>query len=135
VEQELIIRDKNRILGGVCFAIGKKYKVEPWILRIVLIISSYFFYLPILAYLIIWIIIPNSKNISKKTIIKNQILGTFIGGILGSIILGGIVYIDVNYANYDASGAIGVVFTCILGFLIGMLVGFIISRVLSERKS
>jgi phage shock protein PspC (stress-responsive transcriptional regulator) len=52
VKEEKIIRGENRIFGGVCSTLAKKYKTEPWILRIGLIIISIFFYYIIFVYLL-----------------------------------------------------------------------------------
>jgi phage shock protein PspC (stress-responsive transcriptional regulator) len=136
LENNKIIRDKNRIIGGICFSIGKKYKFEPWILRIIFILSSWFLYFPVLLYLILWVIIPNKEKVERRNLKKNQILGTFIGGILGATILCGIFYIDSTYANYRPKNDkfIGMIMSVIVGFPIGMVIGFTIVRSLAEKK-
>lgn len=126
------IRNKNKIIGGVAFKVSENYNINPWFLRIIFIVSSLFFYLPIVVYLIMWID-PNVKKANEKRS-KKELLGALIGGILGSIILGGIVYIDVTYANYDPSGALGVVFASFFGFLIGIPVGFALTRFIIKSK-
>jgi uncharacterized protein YacL len=86
-------------------------------------------------YLILWGFIPNNKKIDQKKLIKNQLLGIFIGGVLGALIFGRIYYIDSTYANYKPSHdkVIGIIMSVILGFPFGMIVGFTISRIFAEK--
>ena len=69
VKDELI-RDKNRIIGGVCAAIAKKQNFNPWILRALFLFFLYFFYYTIIFYLLIWIYIPNQIKIEQKELNK-----------------------------------------------------------------
>ncbi|MCZ2395184.1 MAG: PspC domain-containing protein, partial [Chitinophagales bacterium] len=60
--QGRLFRDEhNKILGGVCSGIGNYLRIDPWIVRILFIISG----IGILAYLILWIFIPS--NIGSST--------------------------------------------------------------------
>lgn len=50
------IREKA-ILGGVCAGLGEYFNVDPTLVRILCIVS-FFLGLPLIVYLIAWLIIP-----------------------------------------------------------------------------
>jgi len=54
------LRDE-RMLGGVCFGIGKYFEVDPVLIRLLWIVVSLVYGVGILAYVIAWIIIPEKK--------------------------------------------------------------------------
>ncbi len=65
--QGRLFRDEhNKILGGVCSGIGNYLRIDPWIVRILFIISG----IGILAYLILWIFIPSNTGSSTGSIRK-----------------------------------------------------------------
>ena len=49
---------KNRLIGGVCGGLGDYFRIDPVIIRIILIVLLLSFGTGILLYLIAWIIIP-----------------------------------------------------------------------------
>lgn len=48
--------ESNKILGGVCSGIGNYLRIDPWIVRILFIVSG----IGLLAYIILWIFIPSN---------------------------------------------------------------------------
>jgi len=52
---------KNRIIGGVCGGIGEYLKIDPTIIRLLLVIAILIWGAGLFAYLIAWIIIPEEK--------------------------------------------------------------------------
>lgn len=82
--------ENNKILGGVCSGLGVYLGIDPWIVRILFILSGIGF----LAYIILWIFLPGSSAVSagsRKKLYRNpddKIIGGVCGGI-GS-------YFDVN---------------------------------------
>lgn len=83
--------ENNKILGGVCSGIGAYVGIDPWIVRIIFILSG----IGILAYLILWIFLPTnislSPSASHKKLYRNpddKIIAGVCGGI-GS-------YFDIN---------------------------------------
>ncbi len=72
----------------------------------------------------------------NKILNKNQILGTIIGGILSSIIFGGITYINVNYANYQIKPdrLTSIIMALIVGFPIGMILGYSVVSIISKKN-
>lgn len=55
----------NRIIAGVCAGIGEKFKISPWIVRIVVIILSLFTIVTIFIYLLLWLVIPYKEAKSQ----------------------------------------------------------------------
>lgn len=82
--QKRLYRDEsNKILGGVCSGIGAYLGIDPWIVRILFIISG----LGLLAYIILWIFLPSDSlkktGVSKKLYRNpdNRIIAGVCGGI------------------------------------------------------
>lgn len=74
--------DNNKILGGVCSGIGAYLGIDPWIVRILFILSG----LGLIAYLILWIFVPASSTVTgyRKRLFRNpddRIISGVCGGI------------------------------------------------------
>lgn len=67
---------------------------------------------------------------------NNKILFYLIYGLLGSLTLSGIFYIDSTYANYrpNHDKSIGILISVIIGFPIGVFIGFVIAQIKKNRK-
>lgn len=79
-----LYRDEtHKILGGVCSGIGAYLGVDPWIVRILFILSG----VGIVAYIILWIFLPPHYSIetgNQKRLYRNpddKIIGGVCGGI------------------------------------------------------
>ncbi len=55
----------NRMLGGVCSGLGAYFRVDTLWFRLGFVIAT-FSGLSILAYLVLWVIIPPAKSVSEK---------------------------------------------------------------------
>lgn len=54
-----IVRTNDRIIGGVCGALGRKFNVSAKLVRVIFVIAVFIFsYIPVIAYTIFWISIP-----------------------------------------------------------------------------
>ena len=51
---------KNRILAGVCGGIGEYLNLDPTIIRLVWVFFGLVYGVGVLAYIIVWLLIPNS---------------------------------------------------------------------------
>lgn len=60
-----LTRSENRILGGVCAGIAEYFDLDPTIVRVAYTVLSVFSaaFPGILLYIILWIIIPDRKNL------------------------------------------------------------------------
>lgn len=60
-----LTRSENRILGGVCAGIAEYFDLDPTIVRVAYAVLSVFSaaFPGILLYIILWIIIPDRKNL------------------------------------------------------------------------
>ncbi len=80
-----LYRDEaDKILGGVCSGIGKYFHIEPWILRILLIITGVGF----LAYVILWAVLPSSSAVEMGSYRKKLFRdgeNKWIGGVAGGL--------------------------------------------------
>lgn len=90
-DRKRLFRDENnKILGGVCSGIGAFLGVDPWIVRILFILSG----IGVVAYIVLWIFLPVNNSFStgsRKKLFRNpddKIIGGVCGGI-GS-------YFDIN---------------------------------------
>ena len=52
----------ERILGGVCGGLGEYLKIDPVIVRIIFVIGFFAFLSALLAYIILWIVVPRNPN-------------------------------------------------------------------------
>jgi len=54
---------KHRMLGGVCGGLGHYFHVDPTLVRLIFVVFALIFLLPfpfvIVAYLLMWLLIPN----------------------------------------------------------------------------
>ncbi len=134
LEKEKTVRGKNRIVGGVCSSLSEKYNINPWILRIIFVITSILLTFPALIYIIIWLIIPNKETIQsdeKKNKYLSQIIGFVIGGVLGWFLGYGLGLLTVGDDN---SGFIVVVIFAFIGIPFGAIAGFSIARMIFEKN-
>lgn len=53
---------KEKVLGGVCGGLGKYFRIDPIVVRIILVILTFLFILPfpwmVIIYLLMWVIVP-----------------------------------------------------------------------------
>lgn len=56
----------NRILGGVCSGLGAYFSIDPWIFRTIFIVLSFFGFVGIIIYFILWITIPEAITTAQK---------------------------------------------------------------------
>ncbi|MEM9339908.1 MAG: DUF2807 domain-containing protein [Bacteroidota bacterium] len=61
-----LFRDpEDRVLGGVCGGLARYFGVDKGVIRIIFVVAI-FFGAGILAYIILWIIVPEAKTITEK---------------------------------------------------------------------
>lgn len=82
--QKRLFRNENhKILGGVCSGLGSYLGIDPWIVRVLFILSG----LGLIAYLILWIFVPGSSSINlgyRKRLFRNpddKVISGVCGGI------------------------------------------------------
>jgi len=62
----------NRLLGGVCSGLGHYFGIDPIILRIILLISVFFYGTGTLIYIILWIVMQEAKTTSQKLEMRGE---------------------------------------------------------------
>ena len=135
MQKHTLIRNENRIIGGVCSSLSEKYNFPKWILRVIFVITSILMTFPVFIYLLLWLLIPNgikTTQADKKKKKTSQNLGFFIGGFLGWFIGEslGIIAID-----GDKSGGLVVFIFALIGIPVGAIIGFSIMRIISEKRT
>jgi phage shock protein C len=56
---------KNRMLAGVCGGIAEYFELDPTIIRVLFVLLSVFAGGGILAYIILWLLIPQEPETSE----------------------------------------------------------------------
>jgi len=51
----------NRILAGVCGGLGEYFNVDPTLVRLIWVVFTLLYGVGLLAYLVAWIVIPESR--------------------------------------------------------------------------
>jgi len=70
-ENKRLYRDgDNEILGGVAYGLGNYFGIDPAIIRLLFILSIFIGGFGILAYLILWVSIPEAKTVGEKMNMK-----------------------------------------------------------------
>lgn len=68
MEKKLIRPLNNKVIAGVCGALGNYFEIDPVIIRIVFVIALFvFFPVTFLAYVILWIVIPQEQPVPGGT--------------------------------------------------------------------
>lgn len=62
MKKRLFKSRKNRIIGGVCAGIAAYFNVDPTIVRCIALILGFFKGFGLLAYLVLWIIMPYDES-------------------------------------------------------------------------
>ena len=57
--QGLIRPRRSRVLGGVCAGLGRRFGLDPWIVRLIFIILVLFAGTSIVLYPILWFLMPS----------------------------------------------------------------------------
>ncbi len=58
---------KNKVLGGVCGGLGDYFDIDPVLIRIIFAVALIFHGFGVLAYIIMWIIVPEEPFIFPGT--------------------------------------------------------------------
>jgi len=67
MSKKIMTRGSDRIIGGVCSSLSDKYNFHKWLLRLIFVVTTAVFTFPVLLYLILWIIIPDTKVNNNTT--------------------------------------------------------------------
>lgn len=62
----------DRIVGGVCAGVGHYFNIEPRWVRLILLILVFFGGTGIVAYLILWLIVPKAVTRTDKMVMKGE---------------------------------------------------------------
>lgn len=66
-----LYRDPDgRVLGGVCGGLGAYFNIDPMVFRILFLLTFFFYGSSLLAYFVLWIVMPKAITISQKLQMK-----------------------------------------------------------------
>ena len=57
----LVRPHRGRIVGGVCVAVARRFDLSPTIVRLLFVLSMFLPGPQILAYLVLWIVVPSER--------------------------------------------------------------------------
>ena len=57
----LVRPSRGRLLGGVCAAVARRFGVSPTMVRVLFVLSMFLPGPQILAYLVLWIVVPSER--------------------------------------------------------------------------
>ena len=57
----LVRPSRGRILGGVCVAVARRFDLSPTMVRVLFVLSMLLPGPQILAYLVLWIVVPSER--------------------------------------------------------------------------
>ena len=63
--KELHRSTKDRKLAGICGGIGEYFELDPTIIRVLFVVFSVFLGGGILAYIILWLVMPQEPETTK----------------------------------------------------------------------
>jgi len=99
----------DKIVGGVCGGIGRRYNVDPVLLRVLFIVGTLAFLVGPLAYVALWLLLPTTASADPSPLTRSlwrMVFGVFValgaagallgwfgslGGVMGVIVGGSIV--------------------------------------------
>lgn len=62
----------DRIIAGVCSGMGAYWHLDPWLVRVILIVLTLPGGLGILIYVVLWIVLPEAKTTAQKIEMKGD---------------------------------------------------------------
>jgi len=129
-EGRKLYRDANRkVLGGVCSGLAHYFKIDPLWMRLLFILLIASTGVLLLAYIIMWIVIPESDQIVEDKNIKKLYRnpeGRVLGGVAGGIA----AYFGVEVAYIRLFWILSFLF-----FGTGLLIYIVLWLILPEAKS
>jgi phage shock protein PspC (stress-responsive transcriptional regulator) len=62
----------NRVIGGVCSGLGAYFKIDPVIVRILMVVLILMNGIGLLAYLVLWIAVPKAQTTAQRLEMRGQ---------------------------------------------------------------
>jgi phage shock protein PspC (stress-responsive transcriptional regulator) len=124
VPPKQLLRDqKRKILGGVCAGLGNYFNVDPLWIRLLFALLTFAYGIPIIVYIIMWILVPGSYDLDEPVIAKKmyrdpekKIIGGVSGGMAAYLGID-VIIVRVLFIIFTFAGGLGL-FIYILLWLI-----------------
>lgn len=62
----------HRIIGGVCAGVGAYWNTDPWIVRVIFLVTTILGGLGLIVYLILYIVLPEARTTAQKIEMKGE---------------------------------------------------------------
>ena len=56
--KQSLTRSSDKMIAGVCAGVARSFGIDATIVRIVWALASFFFFLPVALYAVLWLILP-----------------------------------------------------------------------------
>jgi phage shock protein PspC (stress-responsive transcriptional regulator) len=127
--KQLLRDQKRKILGGVCAGLGSYLNVDPVWIRLLFAILTFAYGITLLAYVIMWIVVPGSYDLEEPEVTKKLFRDRarkVISGVSGGV---------ASFLGIDiiAVRVLFIVFTFAGG--LGLLIYIVLWAILPEAKS
>lgn len=113
--KQLLRDQKRKTLGGVCAGLGSYLNVDPVWIRLLFALLGFAYGITILAYIIMWIVVPGSYDVEEPEVTKKmfrspdqKVLGGVSGGVAAFLGID-IVLVRVLFIAFTFAGGIGVI--------------------------
>ena len=63
-EMKRLTRSNNKMIGGVCAGIGEYLGIDATVVRVVWVLMLFFAGFGVLAYLVLWLVMPKSDSLA-----------------------------------------------------------------------
>ena len=58
---------RNKVIGGVCAGVARRLGADPWLIRLLFIVSLALPGPGVLAYLVLWAVLPLDRDLPRPT--------------------------------------------------------------------
>lgn len=121
-----LTRDENdKVLGGVCAGMAAYMNVDPVVVRIVFALISFAWGAGFLVYILLWILLPSSKNIHNP--IRKRLYRNPDHRVIGGVCSGIAAYLNIDPVVprlIFAAPLLGIVFSSIIGAVMSNMMLF-----------
>jgi len=118
--KQLMRDQKRKTLGGVCAGLGSYLNVDPVWIRLIFAILTFAYGITLIAYVIMWIVVPGSYELEEPEVTKKLFRDTdrkVLGGVAGGVasFLGvDIILVRVLFIICSVVGGLGVLVYIVL---------------------
>lgn len=65
-EKKLYRNTDNKFLGGVCSGLAAYFSIDATLIRILFVLTAFFYGITIIVYIVLWIVLPKARYVMDK---------------------------------------------------------------------